>query len=252
MFRRKLLEDLQSNPPALFIDAVGWTSWFVREPEFWGFHLIPSIKQFVDQRYVHLIDLYGQRYFYRRDLAAKREKDFNRAMPELACSPSAVLCSKRPITLPAELPATKIPGRAQIDIEFMPIHNELGPATVFNSEKTAFSFRGLRLQHAEKDRYFLLIGVGDHWLTSKEFSAPESKLAFVSMQLNGATISLKHNGELVDDLHLPAPFADAGGPINVESWIGGADPFSGKVQFVQIVDLDKGENRGGKLIAKVQ
>lgn len=252
IFRRKMLRELQANPPALFIDAVGPASWFLREPEFWGFHLIPAIKQFVDQRYVHLIDLYGQRYFYRRDLAAKRDAEFNRVMPELACSPSAVLCSTRSITLPAELPATKIPAHAQIDIEFMPIQEQLGPATVFNSEKTPVSFQGLRLQHLEKDFYSLLIGVGDHWSTSKAFPAPQGKVAFVSIQLNGRTVTLKHNGQLIDEVHLSRPVANAGGPINVESWIGGVDPFSGKVQFVQILDLDKEPNRGARSTAAVQ
>jgi hypothetical protein len=201
--------------------------------------LIPSIKEFINQRYVHLIDLYGQRFFLRRDLAAKREIEFNRPMPELACSPAAVRCTTRATTLPTELPATNIPAHAQIDIEFMPIHDQLGPATVLNTEKRAFSSHGFRLRHVRDDRYFLLVGVGDHWVISKEFPAPQGQVAHVSIQLSGTTVTLKKDDALVDEIRLPRPFADAGGPINVGSWIEGVDPFSGKVQFLQILDLDK-------------
>ncbi len=250
IYRRRLLTEFQSKPPALFIDAIGQTSWFLREREFWTFELIPSIKEFVDQRYVHLIDIYGQRYFLRRDLAAKRETEFNRPMPEIACSPSAVRCSDRPITLPTELPVTNIPRHARIDVEFMPIHHQLGPATVFNTEKTPFSFRGLRLQHLNGDRYFLLIGLGDSWAKSKEFSAPQGKVSLVSIELNERMITIKQNEALVDEVHLARPFADAGGPVTLESWIGGVDPFSGKVQFLQIMDLDKPEGRLTKALAK--
>jgi hypothetical protein len=246
-----MLKDLEAHPPELFIDAIGPTSWFLRQREYWGFELIPSIKNFVDQRYVHLIDLYGERFFLRRDLAAKREAEFSRRpLPQLTCSPSALLCSERAITLPTDLPTTNIPAHARIDVEFMPIHDQLGPATIFNTEKTPFSFRGLRLQYLKGDRYHLFIGVGDQWVTSKEFSAPKDKVALLSIELNGQTVTLKKDGVRVDEVHLPRPFANAGGPVTVGSWIGGVDPFSGKVQFVQILDLDKAESRSRKTIVK--
>ena len=249
-YRARLLKEFQSNPPALIVDAVGPTSWFTKDPQVWGFELIPSFKAFIDQHYIHLIDLYGERYFLRRDVAAKREREFSAPVPTLACSPAAIRCSNRAITLPAELPPTRMPGRMRIDVEFMPIHNQLGPATVFNTEKTASSFQGFRLEHIQSsadatnragsdDRYHLLIGVGGEWVRSKEFSAPQGRVALVSIEMNGTTVTLKKNDVLLDEIHLPRPVADAGGPVNVGSWIGGIDPFSGKVQFFQIVDLDK-------------
>jgi hypothetical protein len=239
IYRRRMLRDLQAHPPALFIDAVGGGSWFLSQREYWGFELVPSIKAFVDEGYVHLIDIYGQRYFMRRDLAVKREADFNRPLPQRACSPSALRCSNEAITLPHELPPTQIPAHSRIDLEFMPIHRQLGPATVFNTEKTPFSNRGLRIQYVDKDRYILTIGVGDHWSTSKEFLLPQDKVASLSIDLNGTTVTLENNGARVDEIHLSHPYADAGGPITLGSWIGGLDPFSGKIQFLQVVGLDK-------------
>ncbi len=252
IYRKRMLRDLQSNPPALFIDAIGPSSWFLRQREYWGFELIPSIKEFVDTRYVHLIDLYGQRYFLRRDLAAQREAEFNRPLPQLACVPGALLCSDTSITLPHELPATRIPAHAQMDIEFMPIHDQLGPATVFNTESKPFSSRGLRLQYVGRDRYSLIIGLGDHYAISREFSAPQGEPALVSIQIDGTTLTLEHNRSRIDEIHVAQPLPDLGGPLTVDSWIGGADPFSGKVQFIQILDLGRKENRSNKSVGKVR
>jgi len=245
-----MLRDLQAHPPALFIDAIGPASWFLRQREYWGFELVPSIKEFVDRGYVHLIDLYGQRYFMRRDLAAKREAKFSRPLPRHACSAAAIRCSDRAITLPTELPATNIPGHARIDVEFMPIQNQLGTATVFNTEKTPASCRGLRLEYLKDDQYLLIIGVGDRWAISKAFPVPKGRVAFVSIKLNGTTVTLEQNGNRVDEIHMPHPYADAGGPINIGSWIGGVDPFSGNVQFIQLVDLDKEQSGSGKGVRK--
>jgi hypothetical protein len=243
IYRKRMLRDLQADPPALFIDAIGPTSWFIQQREYWGFELVPSIKDFVERRYVHLIDIYGQRYFMRRDLAAKREAEFSRPLLNVACEATALRCYDHPITLPTELPPTNIPQHARIDITFTPIHNQLGPATVFNSEKTPSSYRGLRLQYVEKNRYVLLIGVGDRWVISKSFSKPQGSTAFASIELDGTDAKLKEDGRLIDDIHLPHPFVDSGGPLNLGSWISGVDPFSGTVQFVQILDLNRKQNK---------
>lgn len=243
IYRKRMLRDLQADPPALFIDAVGPTSWFLQQRQYWGFELVPPIKDFVDRKYVHLIDIYGQRYFMRRDLVAKRDLEFNQPLPKASCAAAAIRCYDHAITLPTELPPTNIPQHARIDIEFMPIHEQLGPATVFNSEKTPASFRGLRLQYVEKDRYALLIGVGDHWVISKSFPKRQGRAALVSVELDATKARLQADGRLIDEIHLPHPFADSGGPINLDSWIGGVDPFSGIVRFVQILDLDRKQSK---------
>jgi len=75
-------------------------------------------------------------------------------------------------------------------------------------------------------------------------------VALVSIELNGTTVTLTKNRALVDEVHLQRPFADGGGPVTIGSWIGGGDPFSGKVQFVQIVDLDKKQQHRSAKIEK--
>ena len=93
------------------------------------------------------------------------------------------------------------------------------------------------------DRYILLLGLGDHWAISKQFLLPQGKPASISIELKKDAAIVESNGARVDELHLDRRFADAPGPVTVGSWIGGMDPFSGKIQFLQILDLDKRANR---------
>jgi hypothetical protein len=236
-YRSRELQDLKENPPELFIDAIGPASWFLSSRQYFGFERVPEIAAFVNAHYVHLVDLYQERFFLRRDLAARREAEFNRPLPLKACTPGSVRCLDRPVTLPHELPPVQMPAHARIQVEFMPIGPQIGTATVINNEARPNSFRGFRLQHVSNDRYILLVGLGDSWAVSREFELPESRTAFVTIEVNGNGLTLENNGSKLDELHLARPMANSPGPITIGSWIQGMAPFSGKVQFFEIVDL---------------
>jgi hypothetical protein len=63
----RIVRDMRANPPELFIDAVGPTSWFLRDPKYYGFEQFPEIAEFVKANYVFLANAYDQRYYLRRD-----------------------------------------------------------------------------------------------------------------------------------------------------------------------------------------
>ena len=73
-YRNRFLRDMKEDPPEMFIDAVGPTSWALNDRKAYNFEQFPEIETFVRLNYAHLADLYGQRYFLRRDLAARNAK----------------------------------------------------------------------------------------------------------------------------------------------------------------------------------
>ena len=64
-----ILRELRVNPPELFIDAVDSTSRFLAD---FSFKKFSDIAAFVNANYVPLTTQYDQRYYLRRDLAARR------------------------------------------------------------------------------------------------------------------------------------------------------------------------------------
>ena len=241
-YRRRELKDLEANKPALFIDAIGPASWFLSSREYYGFERIPEIADFVKNHYTHLIDLYQERYFLRRDLAAHRDLEFSQPLPPKQCAPATVVCLDTAVTLPRELPPVHIPAHARIEVEFMPIGQQIGVATVLNNEAHPNSFRGFRLQHVSEDRYILLVGLGDRWAVSREFVLPEGKTASIAIEVSEHILRIENNGSKLDELQLARSIADSPGPVDVGSWIGGMDPFSGKIQFFEIIDCGQRKN----------
>jgi hypothetical protein len=227
---------MQHQPPAVFIDATGPTSWFFNDPKAFRFEEFPEIASFIHAHYVHLADLYGQRYFLRRDLATAREALFNISLPRKACDPDALRCLSTPTTLPVQLAPVRFPEHASVQAEFVPVQSQMGPATVMNTEAVPNSYRGLRFQHTTDDQYVLIIGTGQSWIFSKEFTLPVQKPVSLTIDFNGNIVSVKCNSQR-DELRLPAPMANSLGPIDINSWIESADPFIGKMQFFQILDL---------------
>jgi hypothetical protein len=65
---------MMEDPPEMFIDAVGPTSWALTDRKAYNFEQFPEIETFVRLNYAYLADQYGQRYFLRRDLAARKAK----------------------------------------------------------------------------------------------------------------------------------------------------------------------------------
>lgn len=239
-YTHRFLNDMQHAPPAVFIDATGPTSWFFNDSTIYRFERFPEIARFVNANYVHLGDLYGQRYFLRRDVAAARDASFNVPLPAKACNPEALACESTAITLPEDLPLDRMPRHTLLQAEFTPVKPQVGPATVFNSEAILNSYRGFRFLHTSGDRYFLLVGTGDRWIGSKEFTLPVRKPVWLTITFNENVVTIRCNSEQ-DELHLPRAFAASPGPINLNSWIDGADPFIGKMQFFQVLDLEKPE-----------
>jgi hypothetical protein len=121
----------------------------------------------------------------------------------------------------------------------MPVQPQIGPATVFNNEAVPNSYRGFRFQRIAGDHYILLVGTGDRWTVSKQFTLPVRKPVWLSVEFQGTVVKINCNNSQRDEMHLPHFMADSPGPINLNSWIGSADPFVGKIQFFQIVDLQK-------------
>jgi hypothetical protein len=68
-YRAAYLRGLQRHPPALFIDAMDTSHGDFANRKAYGFELIPQINAFVQVNYVHVLDIYGQRFYMRRDLA---------------------------------------------------------------------------------------------------------------------------------------------------------------------------------------
>jgi len=237
-YRGRELRDLETNRPELFIDAIGPASWFLSNRDYFGFEHIPEIAAFVNSNYVHLTDLYNERYFLRRDLAAFRDARFSVPLPPRACSAGAMRCLDTPGTLPRALPPLGMPAHARIEAEFVPVGSQTGSATVFSNEAKSNSFRGFRLEQVSGDRYILLVGLGNRWAVTREFDLPQGRNAFVTIEFDANSVRIGNNGVKLDELHLPQQMADADGPITIGSWIQGMDPFSGKIQFFQIVDLD--------------
>ena len=236
-YRDRELQDLRANPPELFIDAIGPASWFLSSQQYFGFERVPAIAAFVHAHYVHLADLYHERYFLRRDLAAKREAQFDRPLPLKACAAQSVRCLHSAVTLPLQLPAIQMPARYRIEAEFIPVGSQIGTATVFSNEARPNSFQGFRFQHVTGDRYILLVGLGDEWAVSKPFELPEGRPAFVTIETDEHGLRIENNGSRLDEMHLPRPIAESDGPLTIGSWIDGMCPFSGKIQFFEVVDL---------------
>ena len=232
--RERLLQDLRARPPALFIDAIGPASMFLTSPDYFGFGQVAGLAEFVDSHYVLLTDLYNERFYLRKDLAARREAAFSKTMPPLECVARSLRCLDMPLTVPGKLPPIQTPQRVSIRVQFMPVGTEVGPATVFNTEVHWRSFKGLRLRRSEADRYALLIGLGDRWVLSKEFACPEGEVAYLQIDVNGTDLKIRHNGISVDDMKLAQPVVHEEGPITLGSWIDGIDPFAGKIQFFEM------------------
>ena len=237
-YSRRFLHDLQLNQAELFIDATGPTSWFLTDPKIFTFEKFPEIDAYVKANYIYLADLYGQRYFLRRDLASKREQAFEQLLPSKTCAAGAVSCMTSTVILPRQLPSVRIPGHALLEAEFMPVTPQIGYATVFSKDALPDSYHGFQFQHVADDRYRLVLGIGDQWTTSKEVFLPQSKPVMLSIELNGKTVNIRCNGTPVDEMHLARPMADAGGPITLNSWIQGERVFFGRMQFFQVVDLE--------------
>jgi hypothetical protein len=67
----RILRDLRANPPEVFIDAIGPTSWFLVDRKYFGFDQFPSIAAFVGANYILVKDDFKQRIFLRKDLMVK-------------------------------------------------------------------------------------------------------------------------------------------------------------------------------------
>ena len=70
-YRHRFLHDMREDPPEMFIDAVGPTSWALSDPKVFGFQQFAEIDLFINTYYVHVADVFGQHYYLRRDLAAR-------------------------------------------------------------------------------------------------------------------------------------------------------------------------------------
>jgi len=243
-YRGRLLRDLSQNPPEMFIDAVGFNSWFMDDQGVWGLDQVPEISRFVHDFYRPIGDAYGERFFLRSDLAGRNPSI---QLPK-ACAPHALRCIASPrrsypegVTTPVmdDQPPVNFPEHALIELQFTPFGRQTENATVLNSEAVPRSFRGLRFQNMGGDLYRLLVGVGDHWVFSRPLAFAEGKTAWLSLEFSGLDVRLQANGQPADTLHLPAPMAASPGPFIIGSWINGACPFTGTIQFFQLVDLAK-------------
>ncbi len=244
-YRARFLDELRQDPPELFIDAVGRTSWYMRDPEAFGFEQLPDVAAFVKAHFVHLADAYGERYFVRKDLAAKAEFV---PLPR-TCAAEALRCVDAPareysweaayVTALQNLTPIKMPAHALIEADFTPTGPQTENATVFNNEKVPRSFHGFRFQNTGGDGYRLILGLGESWAFSKEVLLLKGQRVWLSIELNGTVVNIRRNGALVDEMHLPGPLADSEGPINVGSWIEGQCRFTGTINFFQIRDLSQ-------------
>jgi hypothetical protein len=243
-YQKRVVRDLRAHPPELFADVVSPGSWFINDRRYFGFERVPPLNAFVKTNYVLFGEMYEQRYYLRRDLAAKRS--FVR--PPKSCTPGALRCLSMPARVSSggtlftethDLPPVPMPTHALIEAAFTPTGVQTENATVFNNEAAPQSFRGLRFQSIGGDRYRLLLGSGHDWTSSKPVLLPPGKPASLFVALNGNDVSIWCNGVAVDNMHLSSLMADTPGYINVGSWIGGKCRFTGAVQFFQIRDLGK-------------
>ncbi len=235
-YRQRFVRDLMDNPAELFIDAVGPKSWAFTDSRF-NFEQCPEIKAYIDLHYVHLVDLYEQRYYLRRDLVGKRRLPFIRD-PAL-CEPGALRCLDKASTEPRQLKPIQMPGHALLEIRFTPSAPESANATLFSNERMPGSFRGFQFFHVGGDEYRFAFGLGSNWAFSKEISFEQGEAASLWVEFNGDDITIRRNGEFEEQMHLPRPVADSDGPITLESWIGGERRFEGEIKFFQISDLQK-------------
>jgi hypothetical protein len=242
-YRARFLHDLRLNPPELFIDAMGPTSWPNRDVK--DFEQLPEIAAFIGTNYVRLAESYGQVYFVRRDLAARARS----VRQPNACAPRALRCVDVPLRsyTPAgalrdvtkTLPAIEMPRHALIEVQFTPAGAQTANATIFNNEAIPHSRRGFRFQTIGDDRYRLILGTGDRWAFSKSVLLPPGKPALISIEMNETDVYIRANANTVDEMHLASPMLDAPGLITLGSWIDGYCRFSGTIGFFQIVDLTR-------------
>jgi hypothetical protein len=244
-YKKRIMHDLRANPPELFIDSISIASWFMHDRRYFGFKQIPELNQFVKDHYVAFTEFYEERFYLRRDLAAR----WGSVRSPRACAPGALTCFALPpgktfdeVTFAAQkLPAIQMPAHALIEAEFTPIGVQTDVGTIFNNEAVPFSFRGFRFQSIGGDRYHLILGLGKTWAVSKPVLLPQGKPASVSLEFNGTDVHIRCNGVAVDDMHLASRMADTAGPVTLGSWIDGQCRFFGAVQFFQILDLDKAQ-----------
>jgi hypothetical protein len=245
-YHARFVHDLNQNPPELFVDAVGPTSWLFRDRTSFGFEQFPEIARFIADRYIHLLDAYGQRYYLRRDLAAKGSQ----IVRPKNCAQEAVTCVDTPLRNPygpgaalvdatMSLPKLQMPAHALIDAQFTPAGAQPQDATVFNNELVPYSRRGFRLRNIGGDGYQLVLGLGDQWAFSEPILLPHNKTASVSIEMNGKGVYIRANGTAVQEMHLPSPMSDPSGPVTLGTWIDGHCRFWGTIQFFQIVDLTR-------------
>jgi hypothetical protein len=67
----RTVRDLRANPPEVFIDAIGPSSWFLVDRKYFGFEQFPAIAAFVGANYMFVRDDFGQRIFLRKDLVSE-------------------------------------------------------------------------------------------------------------------------------------------------------------------------------------
>jgi hypothetical protein len=237
-----MMDDLRQNAPELIIDAIGTNSWAMDDRGMFGPDQVPEFARFLSRFYRHVGDGYGERFFLRADLA---DRATTLKMPT-TCAPAAIRCMASPrrfygegVTAPItdDLPPLKLPERALVEVQLTPFGPQTANATILNNEAAPRSFRGFRLQNTGGDLYQLLVGLSDRWESSEPIRLPDSKTVWLSIEFDGAQVHIKTDGAPVTTMHLPAPMADAPGPITLGSWIGGASRFNGTIQFFQIVDL---------------
>ncbi len=243
-YRKRTIDDLSRDPPELIVYSIGPASWFLDNDALHGFDQVPEMAAFVNRSYRHIADGYGERFFLRADLVARSGS----VTPPQACAPQAVRCEPNQrrfypegATTPVmeNLPALEMPKHALMEVQFTPFGRQTDNATILNNEAVPRSFLGFRFQNMRGDLYRLLLGVGDRWAFSKPMMLAEGKTVSLSIEFADTLVTIRANGTTLDTMQLPAPFADAPGPITIGSWIDGACRFSGTIQFFQIVDLSR-------------
>ena len=70
-YQKRVVHDLRAHPPELFLDAINSGSWTLTDRKYFGFERVPALNAFVKANYILSGEMYEQRYYLRRDLAAK-------------------------------------------------------------------------------------------------------------------------------------------------------------------------------------